>query len=428
MGSISDLYKKNKNYGTQTAPRGNAGGGRIKQEIPKYSGQVGIRATLNNMGISNSSIGYDPSKGDVTINGKSFMKPQYLDDAAGVSYANEADIQKGLVDYYSTTSNPIVQVSDYYTNAAGGYGINANALGYSNGMATVGGSPLNTLYTDDNGKAWAYANDVQNGVQNYANEVGVKNPNDILKKYNSRYEDKINSLLESLANREEFTYNPDDDPVYAAYKAKFLGEGNRAAENAMATYSNLTGGYANSAAATAAGMSQQYYAGQLGNTIPELASMAYQRYSDSYQNDLNMANQYTNTYKTMLENALSANDKTVSNVNNVNKSNVDRDAKSIENMWNNIFNTQKKAANEQQYEWTEKKNFADSYWQNILNVQKQQSNYIDYDKKVLERDELKKYLRDYYDSIMDNKIENSTLENLLKREQIKIAKMNSFGF
>ncbi|MEG1879777.1 MAG: hypothetical protein RR145_00510, partial [Oscillospiraceae bacterium] len=99
-----------------------------------------------------------------------------------------------------------------------------------------------------------------------------------------------------------------------------------------------------------------------------------------------------------------------------------------ENMWNNIFNTQKKAANEQQYEWTEKKNFADSYWQNILNGQKQQSNYIDYDKKVLERDELKKYLRDYYDSIMDNKIENSTLENLLKREQIKIAKMNSFGF
>ena len=117
-----------------------------KQTVPsREDGTVGIRSTLTNMGISNDLIGYDDRSGTVTLGGRTLMKPSYMDEDAGVSYASPSEIQNSLVSYYSKSNNPIVQVSDAYSKYAGQYGVSADVLGYSNGSATIGGRPLNTL-------------------------------------------------------------------------------------------------------------------------------------------------------------------------------------------------------------------------------------------------------------------------------------------
>ena len=110
-----------------------------KQTVPsREDGTVGIRSTLTNMGISNDLIGYDDRSGTVTLGGRTLMKPSYMDENAGVSYASPSEIQNSLVSYYSKSNNPIVQVSDAYSKYAGQYGVSADALGYSNGSATIG--------------------------------------------------------------------------------------------------------------------------------------------------------------------------------------------------------------------------------------------------------------------------------------------------
>lgn len=78
-------------------------------------------------------------------------------------------------------------------------------------------------------------------------------------------------------NRKDFEYDPDDDPVYQAYKEKYLTEGNRASQDAMANYAGLTGGYGNSAAATAARKPTILYE-QTRRNGAGLAQQAYERY------------------------------------------------------------------------------------------------------------------------------------------------------
>ena len=64
-------------------------------EVPtNENGSVGIRATLNNMGVDNNRIGYDESSRKVTLDGNFFMKPEWMDDNRGISYASEDAIRR----------------------------------------------------------------------------------------------------------------------------------------------------------------------------------------------------------------------------------------------------------------------------------------------------------------------------------------------
>ncbi len=90
------------------------------------------------------------------------------------------------------------------------------------------------------------------------------------------------NLLDSIANRERFRYNPDEDPLYGSYKKAYLREGDRAAANALATSAAATGGMASSYANTAAQQAANYYAGQLADIIPDLRERAYNEYANDY--------------------------------------------------------------------------------------------------------------------------------------------------
>lgn len=288
-------------------------------------GMVGIRQTLRDMGFSDSEIGYNDKTNTVTLGGRDLMTPGYLDDSAGVSYANKSDIQKSVVKHYQNTGNPVVRVSDAYAAASGPYGLSADALTYGNGTVSVGGKPIPVLYIDDEGKAWARQNTITNAVEDYVNRTGVENPDDLAAYYKKYYLSGAENILSKLKNREEFSYNPETDPVFQAYRTKYQLEGERAGRNAMADLSALTGGYASSAAVTAGAQARQYYAKQLTDVIPDLAKQAFDRYVEKYQADLGLAKQMIDLYDKVYDNAFSANQEKKENVNAVAESNVERD-------------------------------------------------------------------------------------------------------
>ena len=382
---------------------------RDKVEVPRSGDLVGIRATLNNMGISNKNIGFNEASGNVTLNGREFMKPTVYDDVAGITYSSEADIRNNLTDFYRGSSNPIVRVSDEYASAAGKYGLGADALTYGNGVVSIGGSPLNTLYIDDSGKAWAWQDDVRNAVTGYANRVGVENPNSLYDRYAREYLSDINSRISELNNRKEFSYNPDNDPVYLAYKKKYLTEGNRATRNAIANYSALTGGYANSAAATAGALAGQYYAQQLTDKIPELAQQAYSRYSDRYQTDIDLVGKMIDMYNKAYGNASAANKAALDNANYAAASVVQRDKDAYEKelsaydrYWDEKFNRQKYDSGEQGYRWTELLN----QQKQLENSYKNQGYAYDVEKKQLDNEQSKLGIEQSKLGIEQSKLDN----------------------
>lgn len=392
-------------------------GNKAKLDVPTRSdGTVGIRATLNNMGINNDLIGYDENSKTVTLGGKHFMKPSYIDEGAGVSYASPSEIRQSLTEYYSSSNNPIVKVSDAYTNYAGQYGLSADALNYGDGTVTVGSVPIDVLYTDNEGKSWAFNDSVQSSVNEYINSLGVSSPNDVLNQYNKKYLTPINSFIGSLKNREEFMYDPESDPVYQAYKNQYLAQGSRASENAMANYSALTGGYANSAAATAAAQTQQYYMTQLTNQIPALAEAAYERYADEYSNSISLLENMLDVYNIAYNSAADANSRTISNINSSLSSNTKRDNDAFQKYWENSLNRQKYDSAEQDYRWAE-----------ILNSQKSDMNIVGMEGEILDNTKKQIYL-EYYNDLLQAELNGSYLDNRLTQEKInQLVLQNMYG-
>ena len=348
------------------------------------------------MGFSNESIGYDNTSGTVTLNGRTLMKPSYLDSEKGVSYASASDIQKSVVDYYKNSGNPVVRVSDAYAAASGKYGLSGNGISYGNGTVSIGGTPLATMYIDDSGKAWARQNDVYNLVSKYADKAGAQSPNAITDRFEREYLSDIQNSIRDLQNREEFSYNPNDDPVYLAYRNKYLLEGNRASRNAMADYAALTGGYVNSAGATAGALANQYYAQQLTNTIPTLAEQAYQRYYDNYQAELDIIDRILDAYDMAYTNAIDANNQTAENARYTADSVVARDNAEYEKFLSEFERNWKDTLNNSKLEEAAR----DSYWTDILNTQKVTENDLKNKGYMLDNEEQGIYL-EYYRRLLE---------------------------
>lgn len=109
--------------------------------------------------------------------------------------------------------------------------------------------------------------------------------------YDSKYSTQIDQLLNSILNREEFSYDHTTDPSYLAYEQQYKRLGDRAREDTLGNVAGLTGGYASSWAVSAASQAQNDYNAQLSGKIPELYDAAYNRYlnEDSLKrNDLGL--------------------------------------------------------------------------------------------------------------------------------------------
>lgn len=103
--------------------------------------------------------------------------------------------------------------------------------------------------------------------------------------YTSEYKPQIDDLLNQILTRDKFSYNVEEDPLYAQYKQQYLREGNRAMNDTLASAASNAGGM-NSYAVTAAQQANNYYNAQLGDKIPELYQLAYGMYLDDIDNQV----------------------------------------------------------------------------------------------------------------------------------------------
>lgn len=104
--------------------------------------------------------------------------------------------------------------------------------------------------------------------------------------YQSAYNAKIDELMNQMLNREKFSYDAENDPLFQQYKNIYTREGNRSMNDTLAAAAAGAGGMS-SYAMTAAQQANNYYMAQLGDKMPELQQLAY----EMYMNDLGQQRQ-----------------------------------------------------------------------------------------------------------------------------------------
>ena len=104
--------------------------------------------------------------------------------------------------------------------------------------------------------------------------------------YQSSYQDKINSLLGQLLERENFQYSYTRDPLYRQYEQLYTQN----AHNASAAAA-LTGGYGSSYATSAAQQAYQQQIGGLASAIPTLYNLALDTYQSGGEELVNRLDQ-----------------------------------------------------------------------------------------------------------------------------------------
>lgn len=279
----------------------------MNQEYEKEgkNGTVAIRRALENRGYKD--IGYNENTGMVTIGGKDAIKPDYMDEAQGRSYATEQTISDGLRTYHEQSGDPLVRFTDRAAAKGGAYGIDANSIGFGNGKVTFGGQQVQPEWIDESGKAWTAQSAADNMVQQYVDQTGLQTPTDMYRNYQRTSQRELERDMQRLQNREKFSYDPSKDEVFQSYLQQHELEGNRAAEDAAATVSARTGGYMNSAAVTAAAQARNYYSQQAMSALPDFVEMAYQRYLDDYSMDTQAYERKRSLFESDYDKAVTAN-------------------------------------------------------------------------------------------------------------------------
>ncbi len=101
--------------------------------------------------------------------------------------------------------------------------------------------------------------------------------------YKSSYESRKNKALTNVLNYEDFTYDPEADPLFQTYRKLYTRLGNDAYERALAQNSLRTGGVINTSASSAAMQALGKYNSMITDKIPELYEAAYKKYADGYE-------------------------------------------------------------------------------------------------------------------------------------------------
>ena len=143
--------------------------------------------------------------------------------------------------------------------------------------------------------------DVEKAMANVSYRPGqqVTNAADALKQwqqnrpadYQSSYQDKINSLLGQLLERENFQYSYTRDPLYRQYEQLYTQNAHNASADAAAQAAALTGGYGSSYATSAAQQAYQQQIGGLASAIPTLYNLALDTYQSGGEELVNRLDQ-----------------------------------------------------------------------------------------------------------------------------------------
>ena len=96
--------------------------------------------------------------------------------------------------------------------------------------------------------------------------------------YAGSFENQLNDIYNKIENREKFSYDVNADPLYNAYKDKYVQQGKMAMQDTMGKAAALTGGYGSSYGQQVGQQTYNAYLQNLSDVIPQLYSMAQQSY------------------------------------------------------------------------------------------------------------------------------------------------------
>ena len=104
--------------------------------------------------------------------------------------------------------------------------------------------------------------------------------------YSSPYDQQLKDLYDQIVNRKEFSYDANDDQMYQAYKDRYTQLGQQAMKDTMGQAAALTGGYGSSYGQAVGQQAYDQYMLGLNDKASELYQMAYQRYQDDANRQL----------------------------------------------------------------------------------------------------------------------------------------------
>lgn len=90
---------------------------------------------------------------------------------------------------------------------------------------------------------------------------------------------ELERLYAAITGRPAFSYDPTSDPVYDSYAQSYQRRGRLAMRDTMGQAAAMTGGYGSSYAQSVGQQQYDSYLQSLGEALPELYGMAWQRYN-----------------------------------------------------------------------------------------------------------------------------------------------------
>ena len=97
--------------------------------------------------------------------------------------------------------------------------------------------------------------------------------------YQSQWQAGMDETLQSILNRDKFSYDLNGDALYQQYKDQYMLQGQQAMMDTMGQAAAMTGGYGNSYAQTVGQQTYQGYLQQLNDRVPELYQLALSQYN-----------------------------------------------------------------------------------------------------------------------------------------------------
>ena len=159
-----------------------------------------------------------------------------------------------------------------WTSLSGG--ATSNIVNKNQAISTGNKTPIKQLVEKER-PTYQKSDSLISAEKNLA-EWAQKKPAD----YNSKYSEEIERVLDSILNREQFSYNLNADPLYNQYKEQYVNNGKKAMLDTIANATALTGGYANSYAVSAGNQAYNNHLNNLNEIALDLYDRAYSVYQD----------------------------------------------------------------------------------------------------------------------------------------------------
>ena len=269
---VSLSERRNQSGGAMGNPTQNTGGA-MTQTPP--DNMTAFRQGLIDRGIDNDRISWNEGNSNVTIDGKDVFKPEVNID--GTTYADTATINRIANKAYEASGDKLYAARQYISSLGIG-----DIVDWDNetGMVNIGGVTIKPTYVSD-GIAYVPKSQLDAAANEYKQRTGVNIPQSVVDRYNERWDEPTQQVLDGVLARKGFTYDPDKDPFYQQYKEEREREADLAYRQSLAN--NNIAAFGSSGAAISQAAAQRAKAlRDIAEAQRTYRNDEYGRYVDDY--------------------------------------------------------------------------------------------------------------------------------------------------